>query len=183
MADLRPCIGCLRHVRANEARCPFCEASLEVVVPLPLVCEARLGRAARMAFSAAMATASLTGCGNSSTGADTTGVTPIAAESARAAATTEPTTPLPPTTPPAAVPPHPFLVTGSPSGGTQDTGSAVVPPKDTAKAIVTVPPKVTATAPPKVTATATATAVRDRNWGNHAKPYGAPPADGLLKVV
>src|SRR5262245_3489914 len=124
MADLRPCTGCLRHVRADEIRCPFCEAALEVKEPVPLVSEARMGRAARMAFTAAIATPSPTGCANPSTGADTTSVSPIAAEPARAATKPEPTTALPPPTPPAAIPPHPFLVTGAPSAGTTDTGSA-----------------------------------------------------------
>src|SRR5689334_21694145 len=148
MADLRPCTGCLRHVRADETRCPFCEAALEVIAPAPLLSEARLGRAARMAFTAAMATAQLAGCGNSSSAP--TGA-PIAAESSTAAvaAPSEPTTPLPKATPTGAVPSNPFLVTGGPSPANTDTGNSTAPPTDNAKPFPTTPPKITPTGPPK----------------------------------
>lgn len=36
MSALLPCPGCARHVRAGEARCPFCDASVGDVAP-PLV--------------------------------------------------------------------------------------------------------------------------------------------------
>jgi len=181
MADLRPCTGCLRHVRIDETRCPFCEAALPAAAPVPMISEARIGRAARMALGAAMATASLTGCTRSGSDADTTTPTPIAAESSKALS--QPTTtaaPPPPTlvAPPPTVAPNPFLATGAPSPATTDTG---VPPATTTAPPNTAKPLVTTTV--RTNPTTTATVVHPRDWGGHAKPYGAPPADGLLRVV
>ena len=56
-----PCVGCGRHVRIDEASCPFC--SVEVVaVATPGVPLKRLGRAALFAFGAS---ALAVGCGDS----------------------------------------------------------------------------------------------------------------------
>ena len=33
MAKLRPCTDCQRHVRGDEARCPFCDADLGAMTP------------------------------------------------------------------------------------------------------------------------------------------------------
>ena len=70
MAHLRPCGACSRHVRADETRCPFCEAELDAAPP-PLATPAgRLGRAALMAVGvtvgvtvAAATVTTVTGCG------------------------------------------------------------------------------------------------------------------------
>ena len=73
MSQLTPCPGCSRHVAANESQCPFCEAPLgarerATETPLP-----RLGRAAVMAFGAAVATTvTLAACGNAKPPADGT---------------------------------------------------------------------------------------------------------------
>lgn len=56
MAHLRPCPVCACHVRANETTCPFCDAKLAVDEAVPSAAPERLGRAARMAFSAAAIT-------------------------------------------------------------------------------------------------------------------------------
>ncbi len=82
-ARLLPCPGCARHVRVSDSLCPFCGEALPLAyqnagpAPLPKV---RLGRAAKFAFGAAVAsTMSLTGCGDdgtpSDTGAGDTGIT------------------------------------------------------------------------------------------------------------
>jgi hypothetical protein len=59
MNSLRPCPACLRHVRAAEARCPFCDAALAAVMMPSRAKAPRLGRAALIALGAAAATASL----------------------------------------------------------------------------------------------------------------------------
>ena len=56
MAHLVPCSGCARHVRASEPRCPFCAAELALAGAPPMPPTQRLGRAARFAFGAAVAT-------------------------------------------------------------------------------------------------------------------------------
>jgi hypothetical protein len=60
---LVPCAGCGRHVKADDAACPFCGgAPIEPHArSLP---SARLGRAATFAFGAALAAAT-TGCSGS----------------------------------------------------------------------------------------------------------------------
>lgn len=70
MAHLRPCGACSRHVRADESRCPFCEAELEAAPPPPGSPVGRLGRAALMAVGvtvgvgvAAATVTSISGCG------------------------------------------------------------------------------------------------------------------------
>lgn len=64
MAHLLPCPGCARHVRASDARCPFCDAALSGG-PAPRLPSARLGRAATFAFGAAVATIGASGCAES----------------------------------------------------------------------------------------------------------------------
>jgi hypothetical protein len=52
------CPSCQRHVRADEARCPFCESPLALTVAEP----ARLPRASRAVLLAAGAALALGGC-------------------------------------------------------------------------------------------------------------------------
>lgn len=63
---LVPCASCSRHVRVDENACPFCGRELGDAVlraPAPRMPESRLGRAARFAFGAAVATTiATTGC-------------------------------------------------------------------------------------------------------------------------
>jgi pimeloyl-ACP methyl ester carboxylesterase len=61
MPHLRPCPQCSRHVRSDEARCPFCDSDCSVgasdrgpAAPSP---STRLGRAALMAFGTAVVAA------------------------------------------------------------------------------------------------------------------------------
>jgi hypothetical protein len=96
-------------VRVDAERCPFCEGALALDPSPPSMPNARLGRAARMAFGAAVAIG-LAGCDEKKPPNDPTNAQMDAGE-----------------TPEAAPPPPP-------------------PPADI----------------------------------NQAKPYGAPPADGLL---
>ncbi|MBK7400007.1 MAG: hypothetical protein IPJ34_28070 [Myxococcales bacterium] len=109
---LVPCTSCLRHVRATAAQCPFCDVALGVASADPGAPPARLSRAARMAFGAAVAT-TLVACGNNKMPADSTNGTnkPEPSASASVAPTAEPTTtakPLPTTTStvPTAMPPY-----------------------------------------------------------------------------
>lgn len=177
MPHLRPCPQCSRHVRSNEVRCPFCDSALAVDDRAPLVPAGRIGRAALMAFGAALATASLAGCNNK-------GEEP-AIEAEEGAPTARPDTET------RAAPAEedrrrpqgsvakddgapiqsPFLVGSEPPPSNVDTrpaetASPVVPTVNTIKKPPPPPPDIT-----------------NRNHWNHAKPYGAPPADGLLEVV
>ena len=69
MRHLVPCSGCARHVRASESSCPFCGAALAVAIASPRGPTPRMGRAARFAFGAAVATTlTVTGCGESHEG-------------------------------------------------------------------------------------------------------------------
>jgi len=87
---LRPCPSCARHVRADETACPFCEAALDLDVSPRPSASPRLGRAARIAFGAAVATASLAAaCGNSRPPNAGTG-DPNAAEAGVGTGTTDP---------------------------------------------------------------------------------------------
>lgn len=63
MSALLPCPSCTRHVRQTEAGCPFCGVALALadVPPRPMPTQ-RLGRAAMLAFGAAIATSAV-GCG------------------------------------------------------------------------------------------------------------------------
>ncbi len=69
MPHLHPCPSCSRHVRVDEASCPFCGDALPSSVresPLPTMPTRRLGRTHLMAFGvAAIAIAASTGCGQS----------------------------------------------------------------------------------------------------------------------
>ncbi|MGZ3422673.1 MAG: hypothetical protein ACXVEF_16910 [Polyangiales bacterium] len=112
MAHLRPCPACLRHVRVDAERCPFCEGALALDPSPPVMPGARLGRAARMAFGAAIAVG-LAGCDEKK-------------------------------------PPNDPTNAQMDAGGGAPAEDAATPP----------PPP-----PPDI---------------NQAKPYGAPPADGLL---
>jgi hypothetical protein len=72
MSQLLPCPGCRRHVRASEARCPFCgEIIMRMqgarAVPEP---QKRLTRAGVFLFASTLA---VTGCGGKS---DEPGTTP-----------------------------------------------------------------------------------------------------------
>jgi hypothetical protein len=98
-------------VRVDAARCPFCDVALALDATPPAVPSARLGRAARMAFGAAIAVG-LAGCDEKK----------------------------PPNDP----------TNAQMDGGTTPAEDAATPP----------PPP-----PPDI---------------KQAKPYGAPPADGLL---
>jgi hypothetical protein len=65
MHHFEPCPDCSRHVRVHEMSCPFCGASLSLTqqpsTPSPLP---RLARAAALALSAALASATvLASCG------------------------------------------------------------------------------------------------------------------------
>jgi len=80
MNHLVPCPSCGRHVRASEARCPFCEAE-QGAAPAPRpVPSGRLSRAATLAFGAMLGAAAATGCG--SDGDDDSGGAGDAGESA-----------------------------------------------------------------------------------------------------
>lgn len=60
---LVPCTACERHVRAGEARCPFCGASGSIAAPPVLKApKGRLSSLLIMTFHAAAATATI-GCG------------------------------------------------------------------------------------------------------------------------
>ncbi len=70
MSHLVPCPHCSRHVRHNEASCPFCSGVLAFgdLAP-PALPRTRLGRAATFAFGATLAGAtSLVACGGESEG-------------------------------------------------------------------------------------------------------------------
>lgn len=163
MAHLRPCSGCARHVRADVTACPFCDAALAIDTRAPAVAGERLGRAARMAFGGAAAVAlTVAACDSPKKeniampyGAppNPTPAMPDAGAPSDPAATTATT----PTAADAASAPVAASASASPSASPSATASAKTPPKATA----TAKPVQTAVPPP-----------------NHAKPYGAPPADG-----
>lgn len=71
MSDLAICSACSRHVRASEARCPFCDAELTtaMVEPKLAVSPKGMSRSKRYALSAAaLATGvAASACGGSST--------------------------------------------------------------------------------------------------------------------
>jgi len=72
---LLPCPGCSRHVRVVESLCPFCGEALPLAYQSAgpaVVPSTRLGRAAQIAFGAAVAgVVAVTGCGDDGTGSDT----------------------------------------------------------------------------------------------------------------
>ena len=120
---LQLCPSCARHVRENETRCPFCDASISFA-PLARGAAPRLSRAAQMAFVAAV----MVGCHEEDT-------KPPA----------DPTTSSPPPISTIEPPPANTTTTTTTATATADAGPINPPP------------------PPDI-----------------AKPYGAPPADGLL---
>ena len=66
-----PCPGCERHVHARDAICPFCGEALPLSLRqrlAPRLPTARLGRAATLAFGAALAASTAAGCGDDMTG-------------------------------------------------------------------------------------------------------------------
>ncbi|HEY5922736.1 MAG TPA: hypothetical protein VIV11_13745 [Kofleriaceae bacterium] len=67
MTELRPCVGCHRHVSVAERACPFCSAELAPGSPR----SALLGRASRAAVFAGAALAAA-GCGGKKAKSDTT---------------------------------------------------------------------------------------------------------------
>jgi hypothetical protein len=122
MPHLSPCPQCSRHVRADEARCPFCDRAIEALDRAPAAPSTRLGRAALMAFgTAVVAATAVASCGGAQSGSSTGGPT------------------------------------------TQDGGPGEPPPPDPRER--------------------EGNRSRDPDDANMAKPYGAPPADGLLHVV
>lgn len=57
MTQLLPCPSCARHVRRTESTCPFCSATISLAgLPARRAPAERLGRAATLAFGAAVAT-------------------------------------------------------------------------------------------------------------------------------
>lgn len=72
MDSFVPCPSCTRHARATEPCCPFCGAVLPLSLrqSVPRVVERRLGRAATLAFGAALAAA---GCSEVHSAADAGG--------------------------------------------------------------------------------------------------------------
>ena len=61
MSKLRPCPSCARHVRADEATCPFCDAELPAPEPRAFDHARAAGRAA-VVFATAAAI-SVSACG------------------------------------------------------------------------------------------------------------------------
>ncbi len=68
MAYLVPCVACGRHVRSNEAACPFCGGEIAKPKAAPRLPTSRLGRAALFAFGATVVAAA--GCGDDDSGDD-----------------------------------------------------------------------------------------------------------------
>jgi|LNFM01.1.fsa_nt_gb hypothetical protein len=68
---LQPCRECGRHVRASESACPFCGASVSAA-PAPALPQARLTRAALVAFGLAVTATACGGGSNSSAGGTVT---------------------------------------------------------------------------------------------------------------
>jgi hypothetical protein len=68
-ANLAACTSCARHVRVDEAACPFCGAPLDDAfraLPAPRAFAARLGRAALYALGAAGTVSVTMACGGGS---------------------------------------------------------------------------------------------------------------------
>jgi hypothetical protein len=167
MSHLRPCPGCDRHVRADVTLCPFCDAALAVDAGSPVLPAARLGRAAQMAFGAAAVAASLSvaGCTKNPAGDDSGNIVqPYGAPPDRT--------------------PTPMLdaATANANANEVDASAALAVAVVDAGHEAGTPDAGKTRPPPTATATTTTT-VSPRDWGNHAKPYGAPPADGLGEVV
>lgn len=67
MSELRPCVGCRRHVSIEDGVCPFCGTTREVDGPGGAMKLGRLSRAAVFAGAALAGSA----CGGSKAKADT----------------------------------------------------------------------------------------------------------------
>lgn len=70
MSHLIPCPECGRHVRNTEAACPFCALPLDLAhLPAPQLPTQRLSRAAQLAFTATLASATaLAACSGTTDG-------------------------------------------------------------------------------------------------------------------
>lgn len=141
--SLRLCPGCQRHVRAHEVACPFCAGPLEVAGEPAALPSERLGRAAIMAFTTALAGTALVACSDGG-GASTPSATPLkasASASASAAATATATASAAATataTSPASAAPSDSAsaepsASASASAGPQPTSSVAAPASATAK--------------------------------------------------
>ncbi|MEZ4393913.1 MAG: hypothetical protein R3A48_22800 [Polyangiales bacterium] len=77
-----PCTACARHVRASEARCPFCDATLSIEARSALAPDTtrRLSRAAAFAFGLSVAGCSST-VGGTDAAADTVTTDTVASDS------------------------------------------------------------------------------------------------------
>jgi hypothetical protein len=64
MSAFVPCSQCQRHVRSDEAVCPFCGGTLPLSIVPRTQPKARLGRAATFAFGAAVAASTTIACGD-----------------------------------------------------------------------------------------------------------------------
>jgi hypothetical protein len=103
MAHLRPCDGCLRHVRGDDTRCPFCDAALSIA-PISVATLPRLSRAAQVAFVATV----IVGCREETKPpSDPTTTT-------QDASSIEPVVPIAPPAETAAAPPPPAYDAGPP---------------------------------------------------------------------
>ena len=133
MPHLRPCPQCSRHVRSDEARCPFCDSDCSVgasdqapAAPSP---STRLGRAALMAFGTAVVAATTAASCGGTQGSDPQAGNATGGSTEQDGGSGEASAPL-----------SPYPEDYRRRGGDDDPS----------------------------------------NW---AKPYGAPPADGLIEFV
>jgi hypothetical protein len=62
------CVGCQRHVKEDDAACPFCGAATPVAGPLPPALGVRMTRAMMMAAGTAGTVAAILDCGQTSGG-------------------------------------------------------------------------------------------------------------------
>jgi hypothetical protein len=156
MTDLRPCTECSRHVRVDEAACPFCGGDNTAPFTPPRIPTGRLTRAA--IFASALATGGAAACGTNPEPVDptddqTTGDDKIMQQDGTTDTTNTTPAPTPDAmmaAPPAAV--DAMMAAQPPPPAPVDAGVAI----DTNTDVV----------PDKV------------EWNpNHIpKPYGAPPA-------
>ena len=161
---LRPCSGCERHVRADVTVCPFCDAALTSEADAPVVPAVRLGRAAQMAFGAAAVAASLSmaGCTKNPVGGD---------DSSNIA--------MPYGAPPDRTPMLDAATANSPEVDASTGLAVAVVDASAADAAHEAGKPDAGKAKPPPSATAAVTATATHNWANQAKPYGAPPAEGM----
>jgi hypothetical protein len=161
-------------------KCPFCAAELALDERPPPVPAGRVGRAALMAFGTALATASLAGCNKGeepAIGAEESAPTARPDTDTRSApaeqenrgrqgsAVRDDAAPIK----------SPFLVGSEPPPTTPSNNDGLgARPQETARPVI-VPTVSTVKPPPTST-------WNQKRW-NQAKPYGAPPADGMLDVV